>query len=213
MLRSNVPASRPRTFWRIWSRVELAGREFHRLSVRGEQQARVTIQLVAGETELPPSFVVGCRGEGGGIGPSPPEDAAHPRQQLSQLERLGDIVVGADLQSGDPVDQVVLSAQHDDAALAFPAQAGGQRQAVLSGQLDVENDEVRRPGLEDPLHGRAVAGLADLEAFGAQIIADHFPDLRVVVHDQDVLAGVRDAAAWLSRFWWHRRRAAHHALV
>ena len=39
-----------------------------------------------------------------------PQHRAHPGQHLSQLERLGDVVVGAELEPDDAVDRVALAA-------------------------------------------------------------------------------------------------------
>ena len=42
------------------------------------------------------------------------EDIADPQDQLTRLERLGDIIVGADLQAFDPAFRLGACGQHDD---------------------------------------------------------------------------------------------------
>ena len=77
--------------------------------------------------------------------------AAHPRAaqggfdaaaELAHRERLGDVVVGADLEPGDLVGLAALRGQHDDRHLAARAQLAADLDAVELGQHQVEDDEV-----------------------------------------------------------------------
>jgi hypothetical protein len=72
------------------------------------------------------------------------------------LKGLGEVVVRAELEPQDAVDLVVLGGQHDDRQLRLVAQLPGEPEAVLAGQLHVEDDQVRTVGLEEAVHLLAV---------------------------------------------------------
>ena len=58
-----------------------------------------------------------------GLGPGgPPQQGADARRQLLGLERLGDVVVGARLETGDHVVGVGPGGDHDDRDVAGAAQ-------------------------------------------------------------------------------------------
>ena len=68
-------------------------------------------------------------------------DAAH---QLAQPERLGQVVVGAQLEADDLVHLLVARGEHEHGRLgAGGAQPAEGLEAVDAGQPDVEHDEVR----------------------------------------------------------------------
>ena len=115
----------------------------------------------------------------------------HARQQLARVERLGQVVVGADLEADDAVDVLHLGGEHDDGrTVAGGAQPAADRQAILARQHQVEDDQVDVLARHQPVQGLAVLGQEDVEAFLAQIAAQQVADAGVVVEDDDtVLAG------------------------
>ena len=79
-----------------------------------------------------------------------------PRQQLVEVEGLGEIVVGADFQALDLVLERVHGGQHQDrGVVAFMPQPLAHVIAVHVWQHQVEHDHVE------------LAGLGKLDAFGA----------------------------------------------
>jgi hypothetical protein len=67
------------------------------------------------------------------------------------------------------------------------AQLPAQKQPVLPRQQEVEHDQVRRAAPQGLAHARAVRDRSDAQAVPLQVVAQQAPDLRVVVHDQDVV--------------------------
>ena len=60
----------------------------------------------------------------GGAGPA--QHRVDPQHQLARAERLGDVVVGADLEPDDPVGLLAERGQHDDRHVAAARAAGGR---------------------------------------------------------------------------------------
>ncbi len=77
---------------------------------------------------------------------APAQDAAHARDQLARRERLGDVVVGAELEADDAVDLVAARSEEDDRHVAVRlAQAPEDLEPARIGQADVEDHQRRRP--------------------------------------------------------------------
>ena len=73
-------------------------------------------------------------------------DAAHvradPREQLARRERLGDVVVGADLEAEHAIGFFAARGHHDDRHVDARAQLAADLDAVAAGQHQIEHDAV-----------------------------------------------------------------------
>jgi hypothetical protein len=114
----------------------------------------------------------------------PSEHGLDARGQLARGKRLGDIVVSADLETGDAVGLFIASGQHDhrDRTRDPPANL----KAVDPGQSDVEHDQAHGVATElgqsvlagaNPDHGVALA---------RQVRADEIPDIGLVLDHHQV---------------------------
>ena len=75
--------------------------------------------------------------------PQTKNDGAQPRQQFPLVERLGEIIVGADFQPDDPVDRIVFRRDDQDRqARPAGAQALAYFQPILAGQHQVEDQAI-----------------------------------------------------------------------
>ena len=77
-------------------------------------------------------------------------DSPDARRQLAPAERLGDVVVGAELEPEDAIELVAASSQHDDRDVAALAQLAAHVAAVDVRESEIEEDEVvsrRRQGV------------------------------------------------------------------
>ncbi len=116
--------------------------------------------LVAGDEDLPllrqqphlpedEGLVVGPQRVAGAAA----QDAGDPGHDLARAERLGDVVVRAELEPDDTAHLVVEGGEEDDRR---PVTGGAQRPAHLDpvelGQADVEQDDVG-PALADDVEG------------------------------------------------------------
>ena len=106
----------------------------------------------------------------------------HPQRQFTRAERLGQIVVGAGLQTVHTVFHAATRSQHQDRRVdPLAADAPAKIEAVPAGQHDVEDDDVRSPAPEAADRGGTVDGDEHLVALGPQPDGDGLRDGRVVV--------------------------------
>ncbi len=110
------------------------------------------------------------------------QQRANLRLELAELHGLGQIDVGADLQADDPVDQVAPGRAHDDVGAARPAQALGDLESALTGEIDVENDQFDGVGRHHVVQLGAAAGRMDVEAAARQVL-DHVGKQGLIVLD------------------------------
>ena len=128
-------------------------------------------------TELHPRHVLGR-------GPGPAGYRAHPRQQLFDPERLGDVIIGARVQRLDLVAAAVAAGQHDDRGLGPAAQPLDHLDTVQIGQTQVEDHQIRwvagGGGKRFGAGGRHV----HVEFADPQVYPQRPENLRLVVDDQ-----------------------------
>ena len=131
----------------------------------------------AGEAQLPAIRLRGLEAAQHGL------DA---REQLLRLKRFGDIIVRAELEAEHLVERFVLRGQHDDRHVRRFADFAQHLPAVHAGQHQIQQNQIRREGLE-LLHGRVAAvGHFHLEALFFQIEIHQLANVRIVVHEQNL---------------------------
>jgi hypothetical protein len=90
------------------------------------------------------------------------EHGLDAREELHEAERLGHVVVGAELQADDLVDLLPARGQHDHRSPApVPAQLLADIEAAFLRQHDVEHDQVVISARREPQTFVAVAGHLD----------------------------------------------------
>lgn len=113
----------------------------------------------------------------------PAQRGADARRQLLGHHRLGDVVVGACLQTGHQVVRVGLRGDDDDRDDARRAQGTTHLEAADVGQAQVEQHQVRLVVGERFETGPSISRLAHLVALVLQRESQGEPD-RVVVLDE-----------------------------
>jgi hypothetical protein len=111
----------------------------------------------------------------------------HPRLQLLEVERLDQVVVGALVQAGHPVDGAVPGGEHQHPRglrAAVAAQAPHHVEAVDPRQVQVQADQV--VGVDGGLVERRVAVVGDVDgvALAAQAASDRVGQVGLVLDNK-----------------------------
>ena len=117
------------------------------------------------------------------------QHALHPRHELARVERLRQVVVGADLETDDLVHVLVARGQHQDRDVRALAHAAADLEPVHVRQVEVEHDEGGRLRGDRIEGGAAGADGLHVVAGVLQIEGDERRDRRLVLDDQDRLGG------------------------
>jgi len=113
--------------------IELVTRECSFLGI-DPHRAGPPIEFEASETK--------DRVAGAGQALPSPQDRPDPGQKLARVERLRQVIVGADLEADDPVRVVAARGQHEDRHLRTHPDPAADFEAVDVGQHDVQDDGV-----------------------------------------------------------------------
>jgi hypothetical protein len=128
-----------------------------------------------------------------------PQDGAQPGLQLARLERLGEVVVGADLQPDHAVHRLAAGGQHQDRHVAGAAQAAAEVEPVGVGQHEVEDHRVEALAPQPCLAVARRAGKGQAKARPAKIVGDHPGEAFVVIDHQDALGHPPSIGPWRLR--------------
>ena len=109
------------------------------------------------------------------------EDRVDARRKLTRVERLGEVVVGAELESDNAVDILATGRQHQHWNPALGAKSLQNLEAVQAGQHDIENNKVVAALLGLRQAGLAVVGALDGKAFPLQKLFQKPAEFDVVV--------------------------------
>src|SRR5262245_50187711 len=135
---------------------------------------------------------------GGGLRLIALEEAADAEHELARRERLGHVVVGAQLEAEDAIDLLAARGQEDDgdrAGLDAPPKLLEDVDPRKLGEHPVEHDEV---GLL--LAGRlerheSVPGDPDEEALPREDVPEELRDVRFIFDDEDPVRHAQDGTA------------------
>lgn len=118
-----------------------------------------------------------------------PQDCLNAGQQFARREWFDEIVVGAHFQPDNAIHLVGAGGQHDDGRRLVPAdtQFAAQHEAVIAQHHDVEHDQIDRICLKERPHLTPVGHGGRPQAVLPQVSRYKFPDLPIVINDQDVI--------------------------
>jgi hypothetical protein len=117
----------------------------------------------------------------------PPQHAFDPRQQLAQMKRLRQVIIGAHFEPDDAVNGFAPAGQDDDAdARLLVAQRPRQGQTVLAGQHQIENHEVDLGLAEHAAHAGTLMCRGDPIPLAGEVFLDDVADLLLIVYDENV---------------------------
>ena len=108
----------------------------------------------------------------------------YAREQLLDLEGLGDVVVGAHLEPGDLVEGLALGGEHDYGHFRGLAHLAAHLPPALAGEHDVEQHDVGLFGEGEVYALLPVAGDEHVESVFLKIEAEQLGDIGVVFNDE-----------------------------
>ena len=96
-----------------------------------------------------------------------PKQCLDPREQLRHRERLGEVIVGAELEANDLVRRLTSGGEHEDGrGDASRAEIAAHVEAAGAGQHDVQQDGIERAARGEREPRRAIVGVLHGVAFG-----------------------------------------------
>ena len=167
------------------------------ISPRCSSEIDEQVEFLAGHGHLAPALehlpcldldADDAKGQGLRLAPRtwPTQHRVDARHQLAHGEGLGDVVIGAQLQSPHAVGLLRACGEHDHGNVdATAAQLMAHVPAAHTGHHDVEQDQIRRLAARQVQARLCIGGGKGLEALEAKIVLDASHDLGLVVHDQD----------------------------
>ena len=186
--------------------VEQLARGSRRARARGPASRAARTRSASGSTARPPAVTrrrarsssrspATIRSSGRAARLGAPQDRADARDELLGAERLDDVVVGAELQAGDPVGLVAARGEDDDRDASSRAGARGRRRGRRP-------SAGRGPGRSRPAgaRGRARARPRRRRAVRTakpgvlEVVADEGGDLGLVLDDEDGAHGAPETA-------------------
>ena len=147
----------------------------------------------------PTSTVTGpaCTTSGARAAVGASEHRLHPGHQLGGRERLGEVVVAAELEPEHAVDLAVAGGEEDHRDVRGLAQSAAHLEAVDVGETDVEHDEARVVGAHRLEPRLARRRLEDAVAVAGQVQVDEIGDVGLVVdHDDGPSFHGRNRRTW-----------------
>ena len=102
--------------------------------------SRVTVRLLI-KSETSPTLISSSFAVFFGGAPGSAQDSADPCNQFSGIERLGEVVVGADFETHDAIDGVAASGEQQDGKFRSGAKLFEQFESRTARQHYIQNDE------------------------------------------------------------------------
>jgi hypothetical protein len=128
---------------------------------------------------------------------APAVERSETKHELLEVERLGEVVVGAEPEPGSLVVEPVGSGEHEDRhAAAGDDDALGDLVTGGPGDVAVEDGDVVVVDAQQLQSGRAVTRDVCRDRFQAQAIADGFRHIRLVLDDQHTHASILRAGTY-----------------
>ncbi len=141
------------------------------------------LQTALNHVELPRTEA--ANGWHGGFAVVAAQHRADAGEQLAWVARLGQIIVSADFEADDAVGILAHRREHDDLWPFGTAQAAQDRQPILPGHHQIEDDRIKAPARERQIHRRSVAGLFHVETVSREEAPDQRAEFGIVIDNED----------------------------
>lgn len=174
-------------------RQPVAGQHFARMTQEHFQQHELghrQIESPAGTPRLPrccvKPHISDVNSRNGSTGASAPQDCPHPRHQFARVERLRQIIVGAELQTENPIHILSTRRENQHGRVRSGAQFAQDVEPAHAGQQKIENHERMLAGARAFEAAHAVMHGFHLEPFCGEIFDENFAQLHIIVDEKNV---------------------------
>jgi len=112
----------------------------YRTAGRVDEPPGPAVELPAGKSKAATSWIAHRRGSSD---IEPPQDRANPREQFAQVEWLGQIIIGAELKTNDPIDIIAtVTSNNDHGHFQIQTDLPKQIEPILRTKPEIENYEI-----------------------------------------------------------------------
>ncbi|EJZ22900.1 hypothetical protein RCCGEPOP_02381 [Rhizobium sp. Pop5] len=102
-----------------------------------------------------------------------------------QVERFGDVIVGADFETDDPVNDIVAARQHHDRDIGLGTDFASKVKTVgAAGEDEIEQDGVKILLTQAYPHLGAVRGGRDRVTLALEIARQHLANPRIIIDNE-----------------------------
>ena len=166
--------------------IELDGGEIDRLASAGDGASAKRHADIADDQHL---IVLGCA-RGGRRLAGAAKDGADSGDQFAGIERLGQVVVGADFQAEDAVNGLASGGKQKHGNRRLLAQRFQQLESRAAGQHHVQHDQLVLAGQRRAQSGSVIVGGIHAEAFAFEKAFQQVDQGVVVIHDEQAVHGI-----------------------
>jgi hypothetical protein len=115
----------------------------------------------------------------------PSQDGTHPGQDLAQIERLRNVIVGTELKADDAVNGVAYSLNHNDRHISAGAYLTRKAQAVVAAKCQIKRDKADGAAVERGARRIGIGSFDNSVAFTFEARPQQPSNLWFVVNDEN----------------------------
>lgn len=115
----------------------------------------------------------------------PAQNSTNSRQKFHRVKGLRQVIIRTQLQPIDPIRIISPSRQHNNGhQIAAPPQLLAQAQTILSGQINIQNQQIKRGAFQPTIHLATVSGNTHIKLVLPQKPGQQTTQTDIIINDQ-----------------------------
>src|SRR4051812_47990885 len=156
----------------------------NRIPLGIEQTSAAAFQTPPVKSVSAPFGIMGTRGASHLVSP---QNRANAREQFPETERLGDVIVGTELEADDTVNFITaMPRRDDDRNVRVGANLPQEIQPVILAEPEIQNDQARIRPREVAAQFASTGHSASWHIVLLEVAGHHLPHRRGIVHNKDM---------------------------
>ncbi|CEJ86518.1 hypothetical protein HYPGJ_30522 [Hyphomicrobium sp. GJ21] len=127
----------------------------------------------------------GCRRGGAVAAVVPSQDGAHAGENLAEVERLRDVIVGSDLEADNAVDGVAFAGDHHDRDIVLGPDFAGEGESIFLPKGQIQRDEADDTLIQRGARRCGIGCFGHGIPFALEARPQQTPNFGFVVNNQD----------------------------